>query len=288
MVFTDYDNLHNVLSYKSDFTYIAEVKIPDSDCAIVTINSSNNYYECCKFKTNQIILTNCVLIDDFDQMTDLLLKNPLLLKFAKPELQTFEICSKAIKLDILEFNNIKPNNPMTINEIKQLYCIMQSLDQFYIGKIDKHLQTYEMCLFAVKYNYKNLLYVRHDLHTIELYMSIDHNGKKQMFQYMQKHLQTEELCEIVLKADPMLLKHVNCILFNKMSRIALEKNGMALKYINPDSMDFETLEIAVKSNNDAIQYVNPEFKHKFYNYGYWLFGLKSKYKKSKSFCVNID
>jgi len=117
-------------------------------------------------------------------------------------------------------------------------------------------QTDELCYIAVLNNGFNIKYVKKQ--TYEL-CKIAVEDVNLAFQYVDKNLQTIELCIIAIKNKHKVFKDPFNIQFIRddlktydLWKIALETNGLSIKFMNLDYQTYELCLIAVKNCKESI------------------------------------
>lgn len=270
-----YHKAKSIIEYEN----FDKILINNSD-AIKFINS----YNITTKLLNIIVKHNALNITKYDkkyqnlQIAKYVVKsNPALFEYIREDLQTFDIIRMAVIHNSQAYNNICNLNKLTSKQIELIHDIMVGNDIYCLQTIFKQFQTYNLCIRVISICGSELQHVRLDLHTTEMYILAIKSDYK-AFEYTLGFLQTLDMCKTVVKIDGLLLKYVRHDLFPQVYKIAIKSNGLALQHINPDTQTLEMCKIAIKSNNNAIKYVSPMHQTEFYNYGWKLFGLKSKYK----------
>lgn len=277
--FIDKWNLDQMLFYKPDMTYIAEVEIP-TDAIVVISDLKLNNYDHAKYKTNRMILKNPKPIDEFETFKDFLIKDSRALKFLKFNNATPEL------IEIVFKHN--PNKIKTINKQLQTletirYVININPKLFKYVRID--LQTFEIIKLAIKNDVKEFNNINHDqieklssdelneLYNIilmkDLYCLRTLKQSSQTYElckriveirgielkYVRNNLHSEELYKLAIQNDVQSYRYtISHLQTLELSNLAVKTDGLLLKYVNSMYFD-QVMTIAVKQNGLAIQYI---------------------------------
>ena len=196
------------------------------------LDDARVYVENNKFKADKIILSNIILLKDFDKFTDPIFcklavqKHWNTLKFVKE--QTEEICNLAIQNHILALTLVR----------------ITSLEQ-----------TYKICKFAVQHDGWAIKYVRLTSlkQTEEICkLAVQQNGLALQYVEMTSHEQTEDMCKLAVQENGWALSFVKKQT-EEICKLAVQQNGMALEYVKDQTE--EICNLAIQQNRWALEFV---------------------------------
>ncbi len=129
-------------------------------------------------------------------------------------------------------------------------------------------QTEELCKIAVLKSSSSIRHVKNQTYDL-CYLAVESDSSA--FEYVDKKLQTTELCIIAIKHkhkifdDPFNIQYVReDLLTYDLWKIALEHNGMSIKYMDLDYQTYELCLLAVKNkqiipDESILIYIKSEF-----------------------------
>ena len=200
---------------------IAIVGIPDD---------ARVYVESKKFKADKIILSNIILLKDFDKFADPVFctlavqQNGLALQYVLK--QTEELCKLAVQ-----------RNGLALKFVKE--------------------QTEEICKLAVQQYGMAIKFVKEQTEEI-CKLAVQQNGYA--LQFVKE--QTEEICKLAIQQNVCALQFVK-EQTDEICKLAVQQNGRALQLVKEQTE--EICKLAVQQNGEALEFVEePMGMH--YNY----------------------
>jgi len=274
------------LFWKNYGNKIAIIEVPDD---------ARVYVEESKFKADKLIIKEIVkfmdmsyifwaniLLKDYRALEYIkkqteeickmaLKKNWKALKYVKESFQTEELCKLAIRQNYYAMYFVHPN--LLTPELK-CFAFNQKIPS--IQSIGKD-QTDEMCIEAIKFNWREIQHVRNQ--TKEICLSAIRKNAKAL-RYINMKYQTEEVCKYATKGrNGVLLKFVKYQTYGICEQ-AIQQNPFAIQYVNerdvpsfsseneasltpsvrvPKNQIEELCKLAVQRNGLALRYVKKQY-----------------------------
>ena len=124
--------------------------------------------------------------------------------------------------------------------------------------VPKKIQDYELAKKIIK-NEKNLKNIRKDLIDTELCKTISFDDDN--FKDIPKNIITKELCELAVEHNGLSLKYIpKEYITKKLCQMAIQQNGMALLYVPENIITLKLCELSIRKNSENLQYVPDNFR----------------------------
>ncbi len=270
------NNVHQIFKYISD-----EYKTPEVCKKVVLNKPSNIEYVPYDKQTSDIatfaILSHPSLIKYIDpkyitnELSKIVFESNKTQMFAKDVLNYL---SSDFRKEYLEKNPNNWNEISNITEDELIICINKIPEIF--KHLNNKLKTEKVCLFACEKTENALSSTPHDIKTLKIYQTFlkhfPHKVKTirdNILILMNNGLELKDLsdiverdCRIAVEEDGMALKYVpNEFKTYKICRLAVMENGYAIEFVPSEHRTNELYKISLKQEGMALEYVYDEHKN---------------------------
>lgn len=264
------DQLRFVLDFENNPFYIREVTFPDD--ILIDICNWN-------MRTNIFILGEKQLLSEFlSKNLKLLRKNGILLKYINPEHQTYDICLTCVTQSGLALAYvINKSYQLCMSAIKNDGMCLPYINKDFISEellletiksshgrtlsiIDDDMKTYNLCKQSIILSGINLQYVpkRFNLNDL-LIEAVKINPYCFIFTDPKYHTLT--LYEEIVKISPLLLSFIT-VQTQQICMLAVERDGMALEFVDKKYKSYDILKTAFSQNGLSIKHYHENIQSK--------------------------